>query len=186
MPLGNWRTDEIAILLVQAFETDKDAFAGLRFRLIKGDDDLRILSQYFARNSFFAIATEITRDIRDEKERSGALREIAAAQANAGEAEAARATRAQALAAAQQIQHQGDQSTLREIAIAQAQAGQFTEALATAQSIEDSMWRRAALGIIVEVQAQVGGAEAARGTFTEAIAIAQQIEDSSQRISAER
>ena len=126
-------------------------------------------------------------NIKDSSARARALGEIAAAQAQAGQLDAATATLEQALLAATSIEDSSARaSALSEIAAAQAQAGQpdpatatLEQALVTANLIEDSFARAWALCGIAAAQAQAGQSD-------QALVTANLIEDSSARARALR
>jgi hypothetical protein len=114
---------------------------------------------------------------------ASSLRELAESQAKAGQADAAQATFASALAAAQTISNEWARSrALGEIAESQAKAGDFSGALAAAQAIGGEGARDRALGAIAESQAKAGQTDAARATL--ALASAQAIGDEGARARA--
>jgi serine protease Do len=116
----------------------------------------------------------------DRTTRLQLLQAIAAAQAGAGQAEAARLTFAQALLAAGALDNSHERSeALGAISVAQVQAGQLQEALRTADAIEDASHRSQALGAVAAAQAQAGQPQ-------EALRTADAIEDASHRSAAVR
>ena len=111
----------------------------------------------------FAHALQSANAIDFHSERCDALHPIAAAQAAAGQVEAA-------LQTVRAIDYGEDQSqALRAVATEQARAGQTEAALQTARAIEDAYHQAWALQAVAAAQAQAGEAEAARLTFEQAL-----------------
>ncbi len=123
-------------------------------------------------------ALQAAQKIKDARDRSRALRDIAEAMAEAGQFDLA-------LQVAQKIEDAMERSfALEDIAEAMAEARQFDLALQVAQKIEDAKDRYRALRFIAVAMAEVGQTERANQVFQLAIQVAQKIENAKVRSSA--
>ena len=136
----------------------------------------------------YGAALSTVRELEFQDMRAMRLREIAVAQAKAGQPDQAREIFAEMLATALGIKEgsQPDKAKpIYDVAVSQAEAGLTTEALETARQIDDdTKFRISALCRIAAVQAKANEAEQARRTVSEAIGIARKIKGASERLSA--
>ena len=122
-----------------------------------------------------AAALRATKKIDDADFRAWALRDIAAAQAEAGDI-------AGALQTAEKIDDADARAwALRDIAAAQAEAGDIAEALQTAEKVDDAVRRARALRAIAAAQAEAGDEAGARATVAEALQTAEKIGEAGDR-----
>ena len=116
------------------------------------------------------------------------MREIAIAQAKAGQLDQARELFAEMLATALGIKdgfRYDKLKSLYDVAVSQAEAGLTSDALETARQIDDDTgFRISALCRIAALQAKANEAEQARRTVSDAIGIVRKIQDASERLSA--
>ena len=172
--LSDWRESYAADLLTQVFEVDENTIIALHLRLLSEGYKV-VLCRNLSDRLHFAIALEIAKGIETANYRADALRNIAAAQAQAGDFPAA-------LETAKGIEDVRDHSkALRDIVAAQAQAGDFPAALETTKGIEDVRDRSKASRDIATAQAQAGQIEEARTMLSAAFETAKGIEDVSDR-----
>jgi hypothetical protein len=148
-----------------------DSVTDLASRIL-GDESLVDLVKALIAQGLQQLAHPVARYVTEPEKRAPVFAELAAAQAQTGQAEAARLTFEQALQTARTLDDPAKQSqALREIAAAQARAGQaeaarltFEQALQTAHAIDVPMNRSWALGDIAVAQARAGQTEAALQT----------------------
>jgi tetratricopeptide (TPR) repeat protein len=123
-----------------------------------------------------AVALGAAGEIADAEKRASALREIAEAQAKAGQVEAAVTSLIEALANAREIRKAGDRAdALGAIAKAQAKVGQIDAALATAREIADDVERFSVLSSIARALEKSGETTPAR-TFERVFEAARNLE----------
>jgi len=189
--LSSWQEGYAAYLLTQIFEIDENAFIVLYKRL---SINLGLLCQNLCDHYHFAAALETAKEIKDDEDRAGAMRDIAVAQSNAGLVDEACVTFAAALETAKEIKYDGYRAgAMRDIAVAQTNAGlvdearvTFAAALETAKEIEDDWHRARAMGAIAVAQTNAGLVDEARITFAAALETAKEIEDDENRAEAMR
>ena len=176
--LADWQGDLAVAALAALVNTDAAGVADLARRVLD-DADRGTICERLATAGAFSLARQTAAAIANEDERAGALRAIAAAQAQAGHV-------AEAVQTAAAIEREWQRAwALWAIAKAQAEAGQadaaratFAEAVQTAAIAVD--WRRArALRAIAAAQARAG-------QFAEAVQTAAAIEREYERAGALR
>jgi len=164
--LSSWQEGYAAYLLTQIFEIDENAFIVLYKRL---SINLGLLCQNLCDHYHFAAALETAKEIKDDEDRAGAMRDIAVAQTNAGLVDEARVTFAAALETAKEIEDDWHRArAMGAIAVAQTNAGlvdeariTFAAALETAKEIEDDENRAEAMRDIAVAQINAGLSEQA-------------------------
>ncbi len=161
-PAG-WKGEYAAYLLAQVFEVSEDTFVVTQQQLLE-NQNRSILCGFLSARGYFAVALEAAQGIDYPRNRAVVLGDIAQAQVQAGENEAARTTWVAALETAQGINVAWERVfALAQIASTQAQAGDHAAArkvsamaLETVQEIDDAEKRALALRDIAQAQAQAG------------------------------
>ena len=174
--------DYECVIAVALFAARNIGDADDRIEMLRGLTLALASAQAKAGNIKEALAT--TRSI-DKNFRHDALRDIALAQAEAGDMRSARDTFAAMLSVAQI----NDSTFLRpwsvrNIASAQAEAGDIDGALATARSIDDELILSWTLDDIAVEQMATGDEQSARDTLAVALSVARKIDDKKERVSA--
>ena len=169
---------EIAMLQTEAGEPEaaRETFAtelqrdrGIEDEMDR-DEALGNVASALAQAGDFQYALEIAQGIPAGSSRAAALKDIASAQVNAGEQEAAQTSFVMAVQTARGLEKKSDRSQLLEdIAAAQAQAGNLIAALETARQIESARRRAEVQKDIAAKQVGAGDLEAARATFVAAL-----------------
>jgi hypothetical protein len=131
---------------------------------------LALLVTSLSTRGFLELAESIAGCPMEAEDGWGSLVDLAAAQAQAGAADAARLTFERAVEAAHTLDDLLKRSTaLRAVAAAQTRSGQLDSAFQSARAIEDVCYRAKALEAVAAAQARAGQTDAARLSFELAI-----------------
>lgn len=164
---GWWKVKALADIAVeQAQDGDKTAAQySLNFILETGqsnDDKWKWIAAAKARVGNFDAALEAVQKINEQENQVWALGQIATAQAQVGQREAAKANLAIALDTARKIDNEWKKANaLQTVAIAQAEAYEFTDALETAHETGWECTRGNVLNSIIKMYAEAGNFDAA-------------------------
>lgn len=129
---------------------------------------LRRISGAQAEHGELAAARQTAENLQHEA-RVESLTRIALAEADAGDRDSARATFANALSIALNLENYTRDSVLQELATAQAQVGESPLALQTAQNVRSKTARSRVLHTIAVAQIEAGDRAASRGTLALAV-----------------
>lgn len=166
----HWQGKYATYLLRYVPDVSEDALNPLQEQLLGDDESRAALCEGLTKRVRFSEALETAQRIENDQRRAPALREIAKAQAEAGEKEAARETFASALQTAQRIEDASSCAlAISEIAKTQIGVSEIAAAIETTKRIKGDYWRAEALSEIAKAQAEEGQKEAARETFAAAI-----------------
>jgi hypothetical protein len=157
-------SETVAAILAPISKFCPAAVMELASRLLGDSGSVQLVALLLSQG-LLALARSLMGLIPEVDKRANVLGEIAVAQANAGETEAAHLSLDQALQAAQSLIAPDKQvAALAGIAAAQARAGQVEEGLRTARAIGGPDSQARALVPIAELQAKAGNVEAALQT----------------------